>query len=181
MAGEYQHKTLSSPRSIRLLHLFPSSRDSALECSLDEVSLDQAPDFHALSYVWGEPDVSGGTYLLCSGKRIVVTPNCAAALIHLRHEAGPRVLWIDAVCINQASLGEKNHQVPLMGDIYRKAVSTFMWLGESTPDSKQLLLRTMLFEMRDGVDTSDTSNNEDVPEILELVQALQSIDGNKST
>jgi hypothetical protein len=148
-----------------------------LECSLEEVPLDQQPDYEALSYAWGKQDTTGGTYILCCGKRITITPNCAAALIHLRHEAEPRVLWIDAICINQANVREKNHQVSLMGDIYRNAKCTLMWLGEITPDARQNLLMKLVLKARDDMDTSD---GEADPELREIVQTVQSIDGNKS-
>jgi hypothetical protein len=37
--------------------------------------------------------------------------------------------WIDAICIDQSSITERNHQVSLMGDIYSKAMWVVAWLG----------------------------------------------------
>ncbi|KAF2830838.1 HET-domain-containing protein, partial [Ophiobolus disseminans] len=38
-------------------------------------------------------------------------------------------LWIDAICINQSDLLERNHQVAQMRDVYTKAESVIAWLG----------------------------------------------------
>jgi hypothetical protein len=44
-------------------------------------------------------------------------------------------LWIDAICINQNNVAEKNIQVQPMVQIYRQASSVLVWLGESTETS----------------------------------------------
>jgi hypothetical protein len=46
-----------------------------------------------------------------------------------------RVLWIDALCINQDDDAERVHQVGIMGSIYRQARQVLVWLG--TPDEKK--------------------------------------------
>lgn len=38
-------------------------------------------------------------------------------------------LWVDALCINQRDLSERNAQLSMMGSIYRNATSVFAWLG----------------------------------------------------
>jgi Heterokaryon incompatibility protein (HET) len=39
-------------------------------------------------------------------------------------------IWVDALCINQADLDEKSHQIRFMPRIYTNAFSVIMWLGE---------------------------------------------------
>ena len=45
--------------------------------------------------------------------------------------------WIDALCINQTSIAERNHQVGMMGQIYSKASSVLAWLGPETESLKR--------------------------------------------
>ena len=73
-----------------------------------------------------------------------MTPNLLQALHAIsRALAGDPVLpeepwiWIDALCINQDDKEEKAIQVPLMGEIFSKAQSVFVWLG---PDHDKLTL-----------------------------------------
>ncbi|CAH0047534.1 unnamed protein product [Clonostachys solani] len=40
-------------------------------------------------------------------------------------------IWVDAVCINQADLAERNQQVAQMASIYKNAQQVISWLGES--------------------------------------------------
>jgi hypothetical protein len=42
---------------------------------------------------------------------------------------GPTTIWADSICINQTDLLERNHQVRLMGLIYERAHTVFIWLG----------------------------------------------------
>ena len=51
---------------------------------------------------------------------IPITKNCASAIEALI-PMGVRYLWIDAVCINQSNIPEKQLQIPLMGEIYSQA------------------------------------------------------------
>lgn len=44
-------------------------------------------------------------------------------------------MWVDAVCIGQSSVVERNAQVTMMGQIYGNAVLIFVWLGADSPES----------------------------------------------
>lgn len=48
-----------------------------------------------------------------------------------------KVMWIDAVCIDQTNLLERNHQVGMMGDVYRNAMQVRAWLGLERHDSAE--------------------------------------------
>lgn len=143
----FQHRRLSSPRSVRLLTLLPSpSLTAALELLLTEVSLDRVSEqgkngFEALSYVWGSP--VGTVPVSCDGQQLLVTPNCDSALRHLRLPDHDRVLWVDAICIDQGrsaeSVRERNTQVALMGEIYQKAARTLCWLGPGNDFTTELM------------------------------------------
>jgi hypothetical protein len=45
------------------------------------------------------------------------------------------LLWVDAICIDQSNIEERNHQVKLMDLIYKNAKIVFMWLGEEADGS----------------------------------------------
>lgn len=112
----------------RLLHLLPGDKTDQIECKLEESSLDHAKEFEALSYVWGDP--TNPLSITLDGQVMDVTRNLHTALCHLRYTDGMRTLWVDAVCINQQDVNEKNHQVRLMGRIYSTAEEVVVWLGE---------------------------------------------------
>ncbi|KAK1829574.1 heterokaryon incompatibility protein-domain-containing protein [Podospora conica] len=142
----YRYFPLASPRHIRLLALRPALKDAQpIICSLHEVSLDDRnrqnppPPYEALSYTWGAR--TGTIPILCDGRTLLVTPNCESALRHLRHKFKDRLLWIDATCIDQQSVEEKNVQVPLMGEIYSTATRAVIWLGPGLPGDAGMMRR----------------------------------------
>ena len=68
-----------------------------------------------------------------------VTANLEAGLRYLRGNVDKKVLWIDALCIDQGSGEEKNYQVPLMKMIYTNASIVRDWLGEGTEGSDKAM------------------------------------------
>ncbi|PHH91920.1 hypothetical protein CDD83_9787 [Cordyceps sp. RAO-2017] len=103
--------------------------------------------FEALSYVWGDSDVSQYARVEVensdddrgSQQSLGVRANLAAALYNLRYLHDTRVLWIDALCINQADITERNEQVKRMSEIYRAARRVVAWLGEESSNSAHAL------------------------------------------
>ncbi|KAI1738936.1 heterokaryon incompatibility protein-domain-containing protein [Xylaria scruposa] len=67
---------------------------------------------------------------------IQITKNLAIVLEHLRYEEKPRILWVDAVCIDQGNPDEKGEQVNRMGSNYENAQRTIVWLGPDATDGK---------------------------------------------
>ena len=53
----------------------------------------------------------------------------------LRLRRDSRLVWIDAICIDQSSIPERNQQVTHMGEIYTKARRVAVWLGEESPET----------------------------------------------
>ncbi|CAK1365398.1 unnamed protein product [Cercospora beticola] len=58
------------------------------------------------------------------------TASATTVLCKMRHASKTRTVWIDAICINQQDDSEKGGQVAMMGKIYQKGFSNFIWLGE---------------------------------------------------
>jgi hypothetical protein len=125
-------------KEIRLITLVASRDPQApIHCSLAHASLDRRPQYSALSYPWGDPSVREPIYL--DGQPFQVTVNLVKALSAIRHYEEARVIWADAVCINQTDVMEKNHQVALMGEIYKSASQVFLWLGLDDEDIQFVL------------------------------------------
>lgn len=133
----YRHRALQNPRSIRVMELHPGTRSSTICCHLTEVSLDDKPQYHALSYVWG--DAEDRCAIECEGCRLLVTHNCFAALHELRDNDKHETLWIDSVCIDQTSSAERSQQVALMGEIYTNARTVAAWLGECDASTERAM------------------------------------------
>jgi len=132
---------LPSRRQIRLLTLQASRRfKDPIQCSLHTISLDNEPEFWALSYVWGNPSVT--VDITVDGSPVEATTNLASALRHIRRAFGQVVIWVDAVCINQKDDEERGKQVQMMGTIYTKAAKVIGWLGPEA-DNSRLALATL--------------------------------------
>ncbi len=148
-----RYSPFASQRSIRTLVLLQNaSRHAPVEVRLCEVDLDTKPNYEALSYVWDPFRMGNRAAISCDGTIIEVTENCEMALRYLRYSDRPRVLWIDAICIDQSSEAEKTHQVRLMGDVYSFARRVIVWLGEGSDlnDFAFAFLRT--FKETEGMD-----------------------------
>ncbi|KAG5761556.1 hypothetical protein H9Q72_010327 [Fusarium xylarioides] len=116
------------PTQIRLLHLLPAKDNkSPIECRLEVVAFEENPVYEALSYCWG--DNSQLQEIKCHKEPFQVTENLFSALQHLRNDHDERTLWIDAICINQDDLEERQSQVKLMKEIYTKSERVVIWLG----------------------------------------------------
>ncbi|KAF7954586.1 hypothetical protein EAE96_005706 [Botrytis aclada] len=89
--------------------------------------------YTALSYTWGAPDNT--SYICVNGCKHKVTPNLESALRHLRDHKDKVFIWVDAVCINQNDIPERDSQLKMMADVYKKAEGGLSWLGEEYEDS----------------------------------------------
>ncbi|CAI0651344.1 unnamed protein product [Colletotrichum noveboracense] len=77
---------------------------------------DTAIPYEALSYVWGSSALTHTIFV--NEKQMRITKNLFHALRQLRSNERDRVLWIDAVCIDQQTYRERGHQVQQMSTIY---------------------------------------------------------------
>lgn len=113
---------------IRLLILEPAKGiQDPVRCRLRHTAFGNRPEYEALSYMWG--DSPARKRITIDGSPFDVTPNLLDALRYLRHENNERVLWVDAICINQADDREKSSQIRIMAYIYMRAQVVLVWLG----------------------------------------------------
>ncbi|KAK4097024.1 HET-domain-containing protein [Parathielavia hyrcaniae] len=167
LSGDTGHPIYSSlpfgdPSSqLRLVELQPGSPDDPITVQLF-VADRGCSQYEALSYVWGsrEADVC----ITAGGEPFNVSANLAEALRCLRREQVPRVLWVDATCINQSDDAEKSAQVAMMGDIYRNAADVVIFLGREEDDSDlvmQYLERDVVSTSALAVDSDDDDDGAD--------------------
>lgn len=148
----------SEQREIRVIEIVTSPYTGNVQCKLRTVSLNSELRFSALSYVWGDRNIT--ETIVVNGREVSVTRNLAAALRSFqsnwkqafpwRNERELR-LWADALSINQRDIPERNSQVKLMRDIYSSADLVLSWLGPSnaTIESAITNVRHIAREMKD--------------------------------
>ncbi|KAH8665926.1 heterokaryon incompatibility protein-domain-containing protein [Tricladium varicosporioides] len=128
---KYEPADLEVP-AFRLLRLI-KGREVDIECELFQAWLYEdcaTIPYEALSYTWGGTEMT--KYIKIEGKRFGITENLYWALWHLRSQDTDRILWIDAVCINQSNNEERGQHVRQMGNIYSQADRVIIWLGPAT-------------------------------------------------
>ncbi|KAF3009459.1 hypothetical protein E8E13_002094 [Curvularia kusanoi] len=140
MASRYKYSKLDhKKRQIRLLHLhpldLPAMEDSHaivaaddIHCSFSVASLDDEPSYEALSYVWGTAEAI--SLVLLQDDYLPVTKHLETILKHLRQDT-ERVLWIDALCIDQSNIDEHSQQVSQMHNVFSQASQVLVYLGEA--------------------------------------------------
>jgi hypothetical protein len=152
--------------SIRLVMILPLNADGIIRCTVRHTTLGAsiwnshpavesiALDYTCLSYVWGSPEET--RCIILNGLPFQVRKNLwdllyvlslwaaqglASTTINglpgLDIERCTQRLWIDALCIDQNNIMEKNHQVQQMGWIYSNATQVVSWLGDK-PDLARL-------------------------------------------
>jgi hypothetical protein len=160
---EYLYSTLNEEaQEVRLLTILPGEKKSDIrvrlevagfteghvpEFEVDDMSLSSVEDSadwleQALSYAWGSKKHPIKVFVSDSNNPVdstlAVTQNLAKALPYLRYKDRPRMLWIDAICINQEDLVERSSQV--CNSIY--IFLTIRWVqAVKAPYSQVLILK----------------------------------------
>ena len=140
MDEKFVHKSIEGhpSDSIRLLAIRPNVGGQVLQCRFSIARLSENPDFVALSYVWGGLPPTEEMEL--GGKRFYIRRNLWELLSHVRRPKSLMIVWVDAVCINQDDIPERNSQVGLMSQIFGVATLVIAWLGEAKTNAGRVLL-----------------------------------------
>jgi hypothetical protein len=115
----------------------PGAPEEIIQVSLHHRSLSSWLTYDALSYEWGESVCQH--LILCEGRTLKATTSLLTLLKRLHSPGEARMLWVDAIWINQDDLVERAEQVPLMRDIYQNAQQALMWLGEEGPYTREAI------------------------------------------
>ncbi|XMA14771.1 hypothetical protein WAI453_007562 [Rhynchosporium graminicola] len=129
----YQYGLVPNQNSFRVLELLPGGESDQITCLLHLVDWSNPPEYEAISYAWG--NAKDLEVIICEGKEIKVTRNLHSGLCHLRYLDRSRILWADAICINQTDIPERSSQVTQMLKIYQTAKTVIVWLGPDSPEN----------------------------------------------
>lgn len=136
----FVYTSLQDVDEIRLLCIAPRTERAdniGLTLTIQHVRLSASPLYAAVSWTWGR---SGDMVdILVDGQILTIQRNLSKILEHLQDDYQTRRVWVDAICIDQQRLEERNHQVQLMGNIYSRANYVIACLTAGTQrDSRRL-------------------------------------------
>ncbi|KAL1863011.1 hypothetical protein Daus18300_008167 [Diaporthe australafricana] len=143
----YDYPKLRGDHDIRLFEIYPSGGDAMIGAYNDwkvkgriiHSNLLWSPSYEAISYTWtderGNSAQTEEVYIPTERATISVTKNCISVLKQLRHPTKRRLVWIDAICIDQGSDPDRTHQVSLMARIYMSANRVIAYTGSATKES----------------------------------------------
>ncbi|MBV35439.1 MAG: hypothetical protein CMP47_08270 [Rickettsiales bacterium] len=124
-----------NPKAIRLVRVKGALCNGFIDCEIWHS--DTSSGYSALSYVWDRP--GGRHHILLNGRTFRVEKNLWDFLDVARRHLTNTTIWVDAICIAQDDLHEKNHQVQMMSTIYSQAKKAFIWLGSEWSFAGQAL------------------------------------------
>ncbi|KAF4445231.1 heterokaryon incompatibility [Fusarium acutatum] len=142
------------------LVLIEKGAQSRLPCRLWQAYLNDIIPYEALSYSWGSQ--STPREITIDGKILSITESLYEALWHLRRPDEDRMLWVDALCIDQNNINERGHQVNHMGEIYKKADRVIIWLGYVSGDAVKLKSGIDMFEKNLPLNAFSQWSQEDI-------------------
>ncbi len=134
----HEYKPLDLTKdAIRLVRLLQGSTMAPIQCELIDTFLhERGIPYEALSYTWDDPTPAKDIFL--DGCTTRIGDNLFIALKCLRSPEEDRILWIDAICINQEDNREKSHQVGQMRHVYESASQVLIWLGANDGFSEDI-------------------------------------------
>lgn len=127
-----------------------------LHLELEVYDLENCPEYETVSYTWAGEDGDGSLcqpiYIGPHWDILLQTKNCWEMLRFIRPWRGTRMVWVDAVCINQQDTLERNSQVANMGRIYSACTRVIVYLGPdiAVPMQKGHPRRRRLHELETG-------------------------------
>lgn len=126
------------------------------------------PELHSL-YIQFGGRLQPGT-ITCDSIEMAIGGELHRAIRRIRAKDTALRIWVDALCIDQGNIEERNKHVLMMGTIYAGASHLRIWLGESTG------METLALEVLDGVHqiANDALNDSNMSQqsLLDVQKAL---------
>lgn len=191
-AAFYRYMPLNAGE-IRMVEIEAGLGSSVIRCAIVHDQLNKyrahssddrfGTTYEALSYTWGNSTKKESIELFdrCSSRSrditgnaqsfrwLHVTSNCAAALRRLRHKSEKRRVWIDAICIDQSNIAERNSQVRLMAQIYRNARRAIVYLGDASVKESDAISTLIYLHQSKSLCVSDLLHDERVGAVQHLL------------
>ncbi|QIW95043.1 hypothetical protein AMS68_000561 [Peltaster fructicola] len=133
MSTTYRYQPVEITQ-IRLLRITRDGDD--LLFTLIPTDIDAAPKYTTVSYTWGSSERTKKLYTSETRTMLPITASAYEVLDNICDDHP--LVWLDMICINQDDIAERNHQVTLMGLIYRKSSHTVAYLGTANSDTEIL-------------------------------------------
>jgi hypothetical protein len=122
----YRNLSLDKPGAIRVLTISSGVDNSPIQLTITTAKLKRTA-YRCLSYTW-DPQYPQHDVVV-NGQTLRIGHNLWLFLRSARAAGIDVPVWIDAICINQSNVAERNGQVSRMGQIYSNAESVIVWLG----------------------------------------------------
>ena len=132
------YNILAEMDTIRLVRILLGEDDSPVHLELIHADLTDKLEYDALSYPWvdwphpeeGLDPSMDSEDIFINDQRVIASNTLASYLRMARRiEERRSWIWIDAICINQLDIEERNAQVLKMKKIYPMARQVVVWLG----------------------------------------------------
>lgn len=135
------YRPLAPQHTFRLLILDPGHVSHPVSIRLQVVERTKAPAYDAISYVWGDPRHK--VTIACDGRPFEITFNLFWALVRIRSPSHGKILWADAICINQADLHERSVEVTFMDSVYSNAEKVYICMGDAG-DGREVYVQSVI-------------------------------------
>lgn len=133
----YRYTPLEA-EELRLVRVL-AARSSQVKCEILHRSFEKPPNYTAISYAWGDPSDMTKIKIRDEHFPVFVEVPISKSLYYglkaLRRKGEDMLVWADALSIDQQNRDEKNQQLSLMADIYKKAQYVAIWMGPEGDDS----------------------------------------------
>ena len=178
---DFRHERLKlSGDFMRLLQVQGGTKKDMISLRITQYATKRRPNYAAISYTWGPNPKAANTsrspaastkgpdphirLIRVNGRHFRIRINLWNLLWHLRERGESRFLWVDALCIDQENLEERNFHVQRMSKIYEHAEKTFVWLGLPSEDLRQVRVLEFIHQMAQSCPKPQQQQQQQAPD-----------------
>lgn len=134
---DFTYYNLPDPAThIRLLNITSAHESIPVECFLSEWNIESAPSYNAISYTWGNP--ISNTTIVINNQCVAARANCEYALRQAYRCDNRPPTWINALCVNQKNIPEKECTSCNDGTNIQLAQRVLACVGHHSDDSEYM-------------------------------------------